>query len=364
MKVPWKWERCIVQHDAYVLEFIKDFFGQNHRTVLLIAGAGFDPRATRICELLSATLKKRLRALLLREERPNAEQELRRRADENLTKLLAFVPDARVVPLNIFATDNAVIGGREAVKAVAQISISDCTDIIVDTSALSRGVTFPIVKYLLGNAQGKNIHAFMMDDPTADEEICPVVWEQASSIHGFRGSLGSVSDLKPARLWLPQLVRGQNAALDMIYKMIQPHDVCPILPFPGSDPRLPDRLIESYSVEMESGWKVDPRNIVYAHERSPLDLYRAILRIDDARKTIFERIGSQIVLSPVGSKLLSMGALLAALERDFPVVYVEAVAYRVNFEALDKRTQDATPLVHLWLDGEAYGSQDENKNPR
>src|SRR5207302_1561354 len=71
MKVPWKWERCIVQHDAYVLEFIKDFFGQNNRTVLLIAGAGFDPRATNICELLSATLEKRLRALLLREERPN-----------------------------------------------------------------------------------------------------------------------------------------------------------------------------------------------------------------------------------------------------------------------------------------------------
>lgn len=361
MKASWKWEKCIVQHDAQVLDFIKEFFGQSQRSVLLIAGAGFDPRATRICELLSATLQKRLRALLLREERPNAEQELRRRADENVSKLLAFVPEARIEPINIFATDNAVIGGREAVKVLAHTSVADYTDIVVDTSALSRGLTFPIVKFLVENAKGRNIHAFMMDDPVADDEICPLVWEQASSIHGFRGSLGSVSDLKPARLWLPQLVRGQNAALDLIYKMIQPHDVCPILPFPGSAPRLPDHLLESYSVEMESGWKVDPRNIVYAHERSPLDLYRAILRIDDARKTIFEGMGSQIVLSPVGSKLLSMGALLAALERDFPVVYVEAVAYKANFGTLDKRTQEATPLVHLWLDGEAYGSQDGNR---
>ena len=125
---------------------------------------------------------------------------------------------------------------RNSVVVVAQISISDCTDIIVDTSALSRGVTFPIVKFLLENSQGKNVHAFMMDDPAADEEICPVVWEQASSIHGFRGSLGSVSDLKPARLWLPQLVRGQNAALDLIYKMVQPHDVLSHPSFSGIRP--------------------------------------------------------------------------------------------------------------------------------
>src|SRR5437879_10220096 len=98
MKVPWKWEKCIVQHDADVVEFIKEFFGQKHRTVLLIAGAGFDPRATRICELLSASLDKRLGALLLREERPNPEPELCRRAEDNIQHLLAFIPEASVLP--------------------------------------------------------------------------------------------------------------------------------------------------------------------------------------------------------------------------------------------------------------------------
>ena len=144
------------------------------------------------------------------------------------------------------------------------------------------------------------------------------------------------SDSEPARLWLPQLVSGQNVALGLINEMIHPHDVFPILPFPASDPRLPDRLIAEYATEMESGWKVDPRNIVYADEKNPLDLYRAIVRIADARKIIFQGIGSQIILSPIGSKLLSMGALLAALKRDFPVVYVEAVAYNVDFEKLDR----------------------------
>ncbi len=357
MTAPLKWEKCVVQRDDEVLSFIKEFLCEPHRRALLIAGAGFDPRTTRICELLSADLHEKLQAVFLREERPNADSELRGRAEENLQAMLRLVPKSPVFSIEIFATDNAVIGGREAVKAVAQNPLDDFTDIILDCSALSRGVTFPIVKLLLERATRKNVHLFVADEPTTDEDILPIAWEQASSIHGFRGNLGPASEFKPARLWLPQLVRGQNVALDLIYKMIQPHDVCPILPFPASDPRLPDRLIEAYAVEMESGWKVDPRNIVYAHERSPLDLYRAIMRIDDARKVIFQGIGSQIVLSPIGSKLLSMGALLAALERDFPVLYVEAVAYKVDFDKLNQRRLEPGSLVHMWLEGEAYENQ-------
>jgi hypothetical protein len=358
MKVPLRWERCIVQHDVDVLTFIQDFFGQEDRKALLIAGAGFDPRATRVCELLSKAMAQRLHAILIREERPNAEAELCRRAEENLAALVKLVPTAKVSSLSIFAADNAVIGGREAVKVAARIQPPEFSDIIVDSSALSRGVTFPIIKLLLEKVAGQNVHVFVSDEPVTDEEIFPVAWEQASSIHGFRGNLGPVSELKPARLWLPQLVRGQNVALDLIYKTVQPHDVCPILPFPASDPRLPDRLIEAYATEMESGWKVDPRNIVYADEKSPLDLYRAILRIDDARKIIFAGIGSQIVLSPIGSKLLSMGALLAALERNFPVVYVEAIAYKVDFKLLEQHRQEPGALVHLWLEGAAYARQE------
>lgn len=359
--MPLKWENRIVQRDNEVLIFIRDFLAQPHRQALLIAGAGFDPRATRVSELLSDKLHGRLHALLLREERPNAEAKLRERADKNLETLLKLVPSSVVTSVEIFAADSAVIGGREAVKAVAQTTLKEFTDIILDYSALSRGVMFPIVKFLLERARHTNVHMFVTDEPVTDEDILPVAWEQPSNIHGFRGNLGPGSKLKPARLWLPQLVRDQNVALDLIYKMIEPHDVCPILPFPASDPRLPDRLIEAYAVEMESGWQVDLRNIVYAHERNPLDLYRAIMRIDDARKIIFRDRGSQIVLSPIGSKLLSMGALLAALERDFPVVYVEAVAYKVDLDRLDKRRQEPGSLVHMWLEGEAYEQKDTGK---
>ena len=302
-------------------------------------------------------MRDRVTGVFLREERPNADSRLRERADQNLDKLTKLVGNSTTPEIQIFAPDNAVVGGREAVKAVAEISLEDFTDIVLDCSALSRGVFFPLVRFLLPKTLGRNFHLFAVDQPRLDDNILPVIWEQASNIHGFRGNLNSPDHLTAARLWLPQLVPGQRVTLDLIFQMVQPHDVCPILPFSASDPRLPDMLVEAYATEMESGWQVDPRNVDYADEHSPLDLYRAIVRIHEARKPIFQSRGSQIILSPIGSKILSLGALLAALEHDFPVIYVEAIAYEMDFEKMEEAKQEPGSLVHMWLGGEAYVQQ-------
>jgi hypothetical protein len=114
-------------------------------------------------------------------------------------------------------------------------------------------------------------------------------------------------------------------------------------------------LIEEFGEELQSSWSVDARDLVYADEKSPLDLYRTILRIDDARRRVFASVGgSQIILSPLGSKALALGALMAALERDFTILHVEAIGY-----TLDAARADSVPasdeLVHIWLHGDAYG---------
>src|SRR6185369_11682497 len=65
--------------------------------------------------------------------------------------------------------------------------------------------------------------------------------------------------------------------------------------------------------------------------------------------------GSQIILSPVGSKALAVGALMAALDRDFTIMYVEALGYDVDLPRLDAaRSASPGDLVHVWLHGEAY----------
>ena len=181
-------------------------------------------------------------------------------------------------------------------------------------------------------------------------------------LHTFNGKLGLDSSTDAARLWLPQLGPGRREVLNLIYQSVRPHAVCPIVPFPSSDPRLGDTLIEEYgdlfeaiSDPMTPSWSVDSRDIVYAHEKSPLDLYRSILRIDDARQRVFEQTGgSQLILSPLGSKAAAVGLLMAAVERGFAVVSVESIEYRLASDSGTLSVDNDAELVHVWLSGSVY----------
>ena len=63
-----------------------------------------------------------------------------------------------------------------------------------------------------------------------------------------------------ARPWLPQLTTGRRRALGRLYDFIDPHDTCPIFPFPASNPRLGDTSAEEYLTELEDTWSVDNRH--------------------------------------------------------------------------------------------------------
>ena len=99
----------------------------------------------------------------------------------------------------------------------------------------------------------------------------------------------------------------------------RPHAVCPILPFPATSPRSPDRLIEEYGDLFEPSLggrctrpdlrpREEPGRPVPDH---PADRRRP-------RSSVFAGTGgSQVILSPVGSKALALGMLMAALDEEF-----------------------------------------------
>jgi hypothetical protein len=261
-----------------------------------------------------------------------------------------------MVSVNIFGSDGAVVGGRNAVVLIGKQNYTDITDVVVDISALSVGTAFPIIRYLVERSAKSpsefNLHLFVTHDPILDGTIASVSSDAPSFVHGFRGGSTLYGSASAAKLWLPQLASGRVAALGRLHSFVDPHDTCPILPFPAIDPRAGDRLAEEFLTELESGWSVDTRNIVYADESDPLDLYRTILRLDDLRKPVFAEVGgSLLVLSPLGSKVMALGALMAALERDLPVAYLEAISYEY-----DGSTAHAVPvdIIHVWLEGEVY----------
>jgi len=372
MRGPMRWDPCIYHRGSHTEEFLQTYLQNDQRATLLIAAAGFDPRSTRFAKIIASAAKGARRAMLLREQRPDPSAALASLADGHQAEMQLLFPDSTVHSIEIFAQDNAVIGGRAAARLVSDVSLAGITDVFLDASALSIGVAFPIVRHLLEAAsqlpldQNCNIHVVCCDDPALDGLIESTPSEAAAPIHGFRGEWGLESRSQAAVLWMPQLSRRKKPVLRQIFQAlrnVQPDTVvCPILPFRASQPRLSDDLIEEFADELqpESAWQVDARDLIYADEKSPLDLYRTILRIDDARYRVFESVGgSQIILSPLGSKALSLGALMAALDRNFTVLYVESISYSGDAQRLQQVNDAGTSeLVHIWLQGEAYGIQE------
>ncbi len=363
MGIRGRWVRCVDHRGNDVRWFVHDYFVDTSRRVLLVAGAGFDPRSGAVAQLLRPVLGARLEALLIREERPDPAPALVTRAREQLEELTKLVPNSTVRAIQVFDADvtsaaaRHVVAGRQAVDIVQKLALEGFTDVVVDFSALSVGISYPLTRALLERADhggaAVNLHAMVTSCPLTDDRVRRLPSTFVGPVHGFQGRWGIDATARAAKLWLPQLRLGLRGMLEALYAMIRPDDVVPVLPFPAKDPRLGDTLIEHYAQEIESDWAVDPRNIIYAAEDDALDFYRSVLRLDDARRAVFAgTIGSLLVLSPLGSRVLALGGMLAAIERDLPVMYVESLGYEADFA--DLPPYGDKDFVHVWLSGDAY----------
>jgi len=360
-------EKCVIHYDKDVEQFFSDYFSTPSRRCLVIGGAGFDPRSVGIIAQLSGVLGGRVTALMLREERPDPDPELVRRANENLAAIQGYCPNVQVASIEIFASDNAVIGGHNTVRALQRVDFSLYTDVVIDLSALSLGVSFPVTRFVYQTAEHAentfNVHLALFSNPALDQLIRTEPNDVASEARGFGvGELMGQED--KAVMWLPVLTESKQHVLHTIHKHIEPDDTCPILPFPSRDPKMGDRIAykvfksvqSDFGGPLENDWALEPQNFLYSDERLPLDIYRSILRLADERSEVFEAFGgSTIVLSPLGNKIPAIGALMAALEREFPVVYVEALSYTVeDWTIADGLEANESKLTHVWLCGEAY----------
>lgn len=352
------WSNCIANFDDEVASFVGDYFNDPSRQVLLVAAAGFDPRSQRVSELLADALGDRLSAFYIREERPGAPDELVKRADENEAALKAVVPNSKVFSIEVFADDGAPVGGARLVAEILANPIApEITDVILDLSALSIGIGFPAAKLLLEECEGNDARAFhlmIVSNPELDDLISSVPSSRISPVKGFAPDIG-MSALEVAQIWIPQLARGRATALTQIGASLGNwYKICPVLPFPARNPRRADDLLTEYQNELANEWEIDPRDIVYASERNPLDCYRTLStlkkRFDRTMDGTYE---PRMVLSPLGSKVLAAGAMMAAIEHGMSVQYVETESY--DFSAAKSSPGDPCDmLVHLVLSGALY----------
>jgi hypothetical protein len=357
------WNNCITHFDNDVGDFIASYFAEDNRRCLLVAAAGFDPRSRRIARMLSDTLGDRLSALLIREERGQPDTNLLNEADANEAAILEIVPKAIVARVEVFGDDGAAIGGPRIAALLANHTIEeDITDIVLDMSALSIGIGFPAAKMLLSDceaAAGRSFHLLIVSNPELDDRIVSEPAERPMPVKGFAGTGHLTGMLDSARIWIPQLTKGRKSALASIGLSVgNCYKICPVLPFPARDPRRADGLIGEYENELVNEWQVDPRDIVYVSERNPLDCYRTLSTLKQRYdRTVEGTFEPHMILSPIGSKVMAAGALMAAIEYDLTVQYIETVRY--EFDGTPPAPSDPPDMmVHVLLSGPAYGDYD------
>lgn len=348
--------------------------------ILVVAGLGFDPRMNVGPRAILETAG-RGRAdvcLLTYSEGPSSpSQQYSSRVRENREILDGLVAHAgaqlhvRDLPLTEDDPSSVVQGGRKvggfsAMRVAGdQNLLRPYTDIVVDVSALPRSLYFPYIHKLLrmhdkspvGERIPRNLHVIGCENPNVDRAIREEPAERADYLPGFRKGSDNVQTRNLPRVWAPVLGENQEHVLKLIEQLIadapHPPEICPVLPFPSDDPRRGDRLLLEYR-ELFERWRVELRNIIFASESNPFDVYRQLCRLDDDYAAALAPLnGARTVLSAHSSKLLSLGVLLAAYDRSLAVAHVEANGYTMD-ESTD--LTDGGKLYEVWIAGDPYES--------
>jgi len=370
-----RWEDYFLRSGDAFAPFWKSILQPQERHLLFVVGLGFDPRmCSAIREIMSqGGVGKRDCLLIAFDEGPDSPSrqyhDMVKSNDEELSELMIGKGNITKHQLRMWSADGHRIGSRNAASVFRRIdALTQYTDIVVDISALPQSIYFPLIAKLLllldsneGSSPLPNLHVVVSESPDLDHIIHPVgIDDEATYLYGFGGGVDMEATAEIPRVWVPILGEDRGGELVRIYDLIQPDEICPVLPFPSSNPRRGDNLILEYRKLLLDGFLVEPTNIVYASEKNPFEVYRELAKTISQWSTTLQPLGScKIVISALSSKILSLGALLAAyqLRRMGQLVgigHVEARGYDISVHEPYVLKSMHQELFEVWLAGECY----------
>lgn len=362
--------------DPYILAGPEEFdpFWRNHlggrtRKTLFIVGRGFDPRA-----LLAVKRILQLGAMptvwLLVFEDGREDSPIRTKLTLRNRKALAELVgegNIRELPVSIGMTGEGIVTSRSTGRAISrQGSTAVVDDVVVDISAMPRVVALSAIAKLIhdqdmASASGRctNLHVVAAESVRTDLEARGSLMDEVTSLAGFSGRLNEETTEHLPRVWFPVLGERQRDRLQLIRSHVNPDEICPVVPFPSRHPRRGDQIIAEYIDLLFEDFRVEPSNILRASEFNPFEAYRQLfLAIDRYRRALTELDGCKVYVSPLSSKLLSVGALLACYDHQFGKVpeerlnvgmpYVETSVYADPDVGDDVDSE----LYSMWIRGE------------
>ena len=370
---PGRWLNYVLRGGTSFEPFWRSFLNAAPRDLLVVVGRGFDPRMTNAVSTILSLGGDGLRHCML-VEYDEGENSPSRKHDNSIganvraiEELFKNSGELTTRQIRMWSEDGRRrVGSRGAAGVFTSAeAIESYTDILVDISALPRSLYMPMLARLLylvdqmPDMKRPNLHVVVGDNPELDQLIVAEgLSDDASYLHGFESGIEQEATADAPKIWMPILGEGKLGHFERINDLIVPDEIAPILPFPCANPRRTDDLILEYRSYLFDVLRIEPTNFIYVPEQNPFGVYReivsAIRHYTDALSALG---GCKIVISALSSKLLSLGALLAAYDlkqADYPVgiAHVHAGGYTMSGE--DLKQDSAGELFEVWIAGEPY----------
>jgi hypothetical protein len=269
------------------------------------------------------------------------------------------------------ATESLRIGIEKIIRR-----ISSHTDVILDISSLPRvafvGILSGLLEHIVPRTgasdalYSSNINLYIVagEDAQLDAKITT---EDPSSditlVPGFAGVLQVESSKDWPMVWFPLLGENRTSQLQRIMASYinDQTEVCPVLPHPSIDPRRADRLLVEYKQPLFDARSSPTSNIMYVHESHPFEAYRQLLRAMRRYEKSLRLLGGCIfVVSPLSSKLMTVGATLACFEMK-PTTPTSKHGVAIPFADVTRYSADVSDIRNvrprlscLILSGDSY----------
>lgn len=344
------WEECLFLEGK--IEIANHFISGK---TLLIVGLGFDPRACRFAEILMNTDQSlTVCAINYHEVSIHDNQKKQMLSENNWKKLQDICQKCRLIRNDIpmYKRDGMkkTLIISENVRAVINKEyIEGYDNIVIDISAMPRGVSFSIIKRLTEiKKTTQKICIAICENSKYDDSINPVIVEESAEyLQGFNTFSMSLVQEESETVWFPVLGKDDAEALRIISDFLKPIEICPVVPFPSIDVRRGEKMIRSSGEVLFRERNVEKRNIIYIPENDPRLVYQKLfdtVKYYEKAFKIDQDRAIQYAFSSESSKLIDIGVLLALLSLNelrikAGIVIVENQGYKPigDYDMTDER---------------------------
>ena len=364
-----RWDPYILAGAGEFAPFWKDHLRGRERQILFLLGRGFDPRALKaIRQICGLGVSPRVWLLAFED----GQEDSPRRSEltvRNRQAISDLVGEENIVelPVNTGTAGHPNATSRSTRSAISKQGTNvTVDDVVIDISAMPRIVALSAIAKLLhdldatgASSNSANLHVVAAESVRTDLDSRGSLMDEVTSIVGFSGRLNEESTEHVPRVWFPVLGERQRERLQLIQNHLNPDEICPVVPFPSRDPRRGDQIVSEHIDILFEDFRVEPSNILRASEFNPFEAYRQLyLAMDRYRRALTELGGCKAYVSPLSSKLLSVGTLLACYDHQFGKVdgknlnvgmpYVETSIYADPRVETDVESE----LYSMWIRGE------------